>query len=466
MKVRTIVGVAFAVALLVASTAAAENRAGFFSLSPYFGGYTFDGEQHIRTAPTFGIRGGYNLTPTWGVETVFGFSPAEETKGSQVDVDSYTYRLEGLYHFMPESSLVPFLAVGAGGTTLDYAAGSNGRDRTDGILTYGGGVKYFITDVVAVRGDVRGIFDLGYSYSNVEYTVGLSYLFGGAAPAARAVPAPQAAPAPPAPEPAPAVEPESAPLPMAAEPTPGLMKYCITLNMEFDIDKANVRPQYHDEVKRVADFLKEYPSTTAVIEGHTDNVGDDAYNMRLSQRRAESVVNYLVDNFGIDRARLSARGFGKTRPIADNSTEAGKQRNRRIEAIIDCALEDPKVIAALPDRLCIALKVQFDTDKWDIKPQYRGEIAKVGDFMTRNPTTTAIIEGHTDRVGTADHNMKLSLRRAEAVVNYLVEHFGIERSRLSAKGYGFSRPIAYNSTAEGRALNRRINAIIDCVIKK
>ena len=86
--------------------------------------------------------------------------------------------------------------------------------------------------------------------------------------------------------------------------------------------------------------------------------------------------------------------------------------------------------------------------------------------MTRNPTTTAIIEGHTDRVGTADHNMKLSLRRAEAVVNYLVEHFGIERSRLSAKGYGFSRPIAYNSTAEGRALNRRINAIIDCVIKK
>jgi len=61
--------------------------------------------------------------------------------------------------------------------------------------------------------------------------------------------------------------------------------------------------------------------------------------------------------------------------------------------------------------------------------------------------------------------MKLSLQRAENVVNYLVEKFGIERSRLSAKGYGFARRIAYNTTPEGRQKNRRINAIIDCVIK-
>ena len=120
---------------------------------------------------------------------------------------------------------------------------------------------------------------------------------------------------------------------MAAEPTPGLMKYCITLNMEFDIDKADVRPQYHDEVKRVADFLKEYPTTTAVIEGHTDNVGDDAYNMRLSQRRAESVVNYLVDNFGIDRTRLSAGASARpapsptTPPRRESSATAGSRRS-------------------------------------------------------------------------------------------------------------------------------------------
>jgi OmpA-OmpF porin, OOP family len=69
-------------------------------------------------------------------------------------------------------------------------------------------------------------------------------------------------------------------------------------------------------------------------------------------------------------------------------------------------------------------------------------------------------------VGDAEFNMKLSKKRAENVVAYLVKNFGIEPSRLEAKGYGFTRRIAYNSTPEGRQKNRRINAIIDCVIKK
>ena len=85
--------------------------------------------------------------------------------------------------------------------------------------------------------------------------------------------------------------------------------------------------------------------------------------------------------------------------------------------------------------------------------------------MKKYPTTTATIEGHTDNVGGSKHNMKLSQQRAENVVNYLVDKFGIERSCLSAKGYGSTRRIAYNKTAEGRQKNRRINAVIDCVLK-
>jgi outer membrane protein OmpA-like peptidoglycan-associated protein len=251
----------------------------------------------------------------------------------------------------------------------------------------------------------------------------------------------------------------------AAEPTPGTAKYCITLNILFDIDKAVIRDEYRDEVGRVATFMQKFPSTTAVIEGHTDDVGTDEHNMLLSQKRAESVVNYLVDNFGIDRSRLSAKGYGKTQPIADNRTEEGRQKNRRTDAITDCAV-DIKGLKPVPDKLCLNLKVQFDTDKADIKPAYSDEIAKVADFMKENPTVTALIEGHTDNVGSAAYNMKLSQERAESVVNYLVEKFGIERYRLSAKGYGETRRIAYNTTPEGRAKNRRVNAILDCVIKK
>jgi OOP family OmpA-OmpF porin len=251
----------------------------------------------------------------------------------------------------------------------------------------------------------------------------------------------------------------------AAEPTQERMKYCVYLDIEFDIDKSDIRPQYHDEVAKVGDFMKKYPTTTAVIEGYTDEVGRADYNMKLSQRRAESVVKYLEDDFGIDPSRLSAKGFGETAPSADNSTDSGKQKNRRIKAIIDCAV-DVKAIEPPPDRLCMTLKVEFASNSAEIKSRYYDEIDKVGDYMKKYPTTTAVIEGHTDNVGGSEQNMKLSQVRAENVVKYLVEKSGIDSSRLTAKGYGSTRAIAYNSTPEGRQQNRRINAIVDCVIEK
>jgi len=259
------------------------------------------------------------------------------------------------------------------------------------------------------------------------------------------------------------IEAPLAPIP-AAEPTPERMKYCISLNIEYDINKADIRPQYDAEVARVGDFMNKYPTTTAVIEGYADEVGSDEYNIQLSQRRAEGVVKALEDKFGIAPSRLSAKGYGKTRPIADNASDAGKQKNRRIDAVIDCAI-DIKELAAPPERLCMTLKVEFASDSAEIQSRYNGEVDKVGEYMKKYPTTTALIEGHTDNIGSPELNMKLSQKRAENVVKYLVDKFGIEKSRISAKGYGSTRRIAYNNTPEGRQQNRRINAVIDCVIK-
>lgn len=440
---------------VVASTAmAAGIQPDSFTLSGIVGGYSYDGKQHLETRPVVGIRGGYNFTRYVGVEALFDYVRTEGTLASD-DTNMYRYGGDVLLHLLPDSDLVPYLAAGYGGITLDR---ENQKTNNHGVFDYGVGLKYFLTDELALRGDFRHLVfrESGETLYNYEYTVGVTYQFGGEKPAPAPVPAPVV-------EPAPVPEAPLEPVP-AAEPAPGRYKYCITLHIEFDIDKADIRPEYHDEVAKVGDFMKKYPTTTAVIEGHTDNVGTAEYNMGLSQRRAESVVNYLVDKFGIERSRLSAQGYGLTRPVADNATNEGKQKNRRIEAIIDCAF-DVKEIQP-PERLCMVLQVEFDTGKADIKPQYRDEIAKVGDYMKKYPTTTAVIEGHTDNVGGSEYNMKLSQERAENVVNYLVENFGIERSRLSAKGYGFTRRIAYNNTAEGRQKNRRINAVIDCVIKK
>ncbi|MCX5850234.1 MAG: OmpA family protein [Deltaproteobacteria bacterium] len=112
-------------------------------------------------------------------------------------------------------------------------------------------------------------------------------------------------------------------------------KITITLNVEFDTAKAIVKQKYHDDIRRVADFMKTYTGTNAVIEGHTDNVGNAEYNDGLSKDRANSVRQYLIDKFGIDASRLTAVGYGLNRPIADNNTDEGRQKNRRVEAVIE-----------------------------------------------------------------------------------------------------------------------------------
>ena len=108
----------------------------------------------------------------------------------------------------------------------------------------------------------------------------------------------------------------------------------IALNVEFDTNKAIVKEKYRNEIKKVADFMKTYTKTTAVIEGHTDNVHTAEYNQRLSQARADSVRQYLINNFGIKASRLTAVGYGLTKPIATNNTEEGRQKNRRVQAVI------------------------------------------------------------------------------------------------------------------------------------
>jgi OmpA-OmpF porin, OOP family len=453
--------------LAVAGIAHAGDRAGAFSISPYIGGFVFDDHQQAdlrQNRVTYGFRMGYDFTDHFGAEVVGSYVRPEYKVGDS-HFNDWLGHMDLLYNFMPQSRLVPYLVVGGGVQSMQYTRGAG--EQTDGIFNVGAGFKLFLSDDVALRFDGRHIFDYQddqETIHNWEYSAGLSFLFGGTKKAAEVVaaPAPAAEPAPaPVAEPAPQEAP-LAPVP-AAEPTPGHYKYCETLHIEFDVDRAIVRPEFYPQVNKVCDFMKKYPDTTGVIEGHTDNVGSPEHNMELSQRRAQAVVDYMVQNCGIDRSRLTAKGFGMTRPVADNATDEGKQKNRRIEAVIDCVTQVKE--AQPPARMCMHLALEFPTGSADISPEYRSEIAKVADYMKQYPTTTGVIEGHTDNVGNPEANMRLSQKRAQNVVDYLVNNLGIERSRLTAKGYGSTRRIAYNKTPEGRALNRRVNAVIDCVVK-
>ncbi|MDC7805290.1 OmpA family protein [Luteimonas sp BLCC-B24] len=98
----------------------------------------------------------------------------------------------------------------------------------------------------------------------------------------------------------------------------------------FDFGKADLKPQFYPALNNVARTLAEYDQTIVEISGHTDSVGSDAVNQRLSQQRADSVGNYLIGQ-GLLRQRFEIVGFGKSRPVADNSTEQGRALNRRVE---------------------------------------------------------------------------------------------------------------------------------------
>lgn len=115
------------------------------------------------------------------------------------------------------------------------------------------------------------------------------------------------------------------------------------------------------------------------------------------------------------------------------------------------------------EQLRMELRVFFDRDKSNVKPQYREEIAKVAEKMREFPNSTAAIEGHASKDSkrsNARYNQRLSEARANAVKSVLANEFGVAPNRLSAVGYGFDRPVAPNDTAEGRAMNRRVYAVI------
>ncbi len=121
------------------------------------------------------------------------------------------------------------------------------------------------------------------------------------------------------------------PPPPPAPPPPPVKKHIeLSADTYFDFNKATLKPAGQEKVDEVVQTMKQHPEVRATVEGHTDSVGSEAYNQRLSERRANAVRDYLVAH-GIDASRITTRGYGKTKPIASNKTAEGRAKNRRVE---------------------------------------------------------------------------------------------------------------------------------------
>lgn len=419
----------------------------------------------------FKLFGGYRLNRHFSLEAgafdlghfsyIASTVPAGSLRG-EIEVQGVNFDLVG---FLPLTE--KWSAFGRAG--VNYARAEVGLTSTGAVnvidpthendalnIKYGLGAQYDFNRSIAMRIEAERyrIDDVVGNGGDIDLiSIGFVVSFGGEPPAPIAVAPPP--PPPPAPPPPPVVVEAPPPTPVQTE------RYCSLLEFQFEINQHEVRREEREKLAVIGNFLTKYPNTRAEIEGHTDDVGTDAKNQVLSQRRADAVVAYLVRTFSIAPSRLAAVGYGESRPVADNATEEGKRQNRRIGAIVDCAT-DVEGLWVRPARTTMALEIEFDANDAGIRPEYRNELRGLAEFLKANPRVTAAVEGHTGNLQTTpEQAQEISQRRAQNVVNHLVDNLGIDRMRLSAQGFGHTRRSAYNSSAEGQQDNRRVNVIIN-----
>jgi outer membrane protein OmpA-like peptidoglycan-associated protein len=124
---------------------------------------------------------------------------------------------------------------------------------------------------------------------------------------------------------------------LKAKVTEHEVKIELDADVLFDFDKYNLKSEATDSLKKVGQVVQSYPDAPLLIEGHTDGVGTHAHNMKLSDDRASSVKNWLVQNAGVQGSRVTTKGWGETKPVAPNKNPdgtdnpAGRQKNRRVE---------------------------------------------------------------------------------------------------------------------------------------
>lgn len=114
----------------------------------------------------------------------------------------------------------------------------------------------------------------------------------------------------------------------------------VSLDVQFANNSDAVDAKYFPQIEEVATFLKEYPETSVVIEGHTDDRGSAAYNQQLSEKRATAIANVLIQEFAIAEERVDAIGYGESQPKVDNDTAANRNINRRVVAVVSATVEE------------------------------------------------------------------------------------------------------------------------------
>ncbi|WP_201550587.1 OmpA family protein [Psychrobacter sp. DD43] len=324
-------------------------------------GDSFYKENGLYTGAALGVE----LTPSTQFQVEYGVSNTDAiSRLGNPSLDAEQEMISGNFLIGTEeftgytdNALKPYVLVGAGRSKIEVedASGAFVTGSKDTIGNLGLGAMYRINDALSLRGEARAIHNFDENWWEGMALAGLEVVLGGHLAPAVAVP-PMQEPnvqTPPIVVVESDLDSDGDGVPDSIDACPGTPMNVVVdergcpvpvditdeLKMElrvfFDNDKSAIKTQYKPEIAKVAEKMREYPNSTARVEGHASKTGPSArYNQRLSEARAVAVKSMLTNEFGIAPNRLSTVGYGYDQPIADNNTEEGRAMNRRVYAII------------------------------------------------------------------------------------------------------------------------------------
>jgi OOP family OmpA-OmpF porin len=356
MKTSAVLLSAIALGLAAATPARAaessppwNDEVGQWFVAPFVGMSWLDSDRALDDGLHWGASIGKHLSDAWTLQLTgytgnFDADEDADTVGSDGSISGAS--LDLMRVFARGSRFSPYILGGIGYQSSDYDAAASDSNVTAAL---GLGLMWDLfrngdgSRTVQLRPEVRTRYDMktGDELHDIVAQLGISFGWGAPRPAP-AVEEPPAPPPPPAPAPEKCADGDGDGVCDADDKCPGTpagMKVdkvgCPleqTLKLLFDFDSAELRPESITELERLVKFMGDVPFATALVEGHTDSVGNDAYNLKLSDRRAKAVFDYLTSR-GVDPARLGSIGKGESAPVADNATDAGRQENRRVMLI-------------------------------------------------------------------------------------------------------------------------------------
>ncbi|TFH70793.1 OmpA family protein [Gammaproteobacteria bacterium LSUCC0112] len=330
----------------VAATAASADE-GRFYIAPGVQWMDFDSDRQSRDETGYNLGIGYGLSDNLSTELTYSRISMNTLAGRD---RLRSLRLDLLYKFDNKiGALSPYFVGGLGDADLNA-----GKDTT---LNVGAGFSYRLNDIAEWRTAARTFYGIADRTFDLGIETGMVFHLGSAAPAARVEPsaaAPSTAPAT-----AVVADADGDGVPDGRDACPDTPRNyavdargCpimtnevarIDLTVQFDFDQSVVKPEFFEDIRRVADFLAANDDVVAVVEGHTDSAGSDEYNQSLSERRAAAVRQVLIERFGVSAARVTSVGYGESRPVTSNETADGRAQNRRVVGSMTATMQRPQL---------------------------------------------------------------------------------------------------------------------------